>query len=141
MAFGLVLTLIGIGTACFLIYNAAVFALPVACGFWIGFGTLHLGGGPLAGIVLGCIAGGIVFELGKTAFCRSHSTLLRYAVVLVFVVPAMWVGYSAVQQISELLSTSGISRHVLAVVGAVAVGSSAFARLTNVHSTDYQRAV
>jgi hypothetical protein len=129
MVFGVLLTLFGIGAACAFLYKCAVYALPVAVGLWVGFGTMHLGAGPLGGIVLGFLAGGIAFALGQAVFELTRSNLVRYVVAMAFVVPAAYVGYDAALELSALGISSNIWQHLFAVIGSVAVGSTAFLRL------------
>ncbi|MDE2465814.1 MAG: hypothetical protein KGO02_19180, partial [Alphaproteobacteria bacterium] len=92
MAFGLLMTVVGLGALCALLYNCAVYALPVLVGLWVGFGVLHLGGGPLAAFATGCISAGRAFGLCQAIFERARSNALRWVAVIVFVVPAVLVG-------------------------------------------------
>ena len=130
MIFGLLLALIGIGAACALIYRAAVYAVPFATGVWAGFAALHAGSGPLVAIAIGFVTGAIVFGIGQSVWDSSLPKTARYAVVLLFVLPAMWTGYCATQQIAGLVALPFVWNFVLAAIGAVAVGMTAFARLS-----------
>lgn len=130
MVFGLFLALFGIGAFCVLIYKAAVYALPVAVGFWCGFAALHSGSGVVVAFAVGFVAGAIVFGIGRSIWNSRQPRAFRYAVVLLFVVPAVWTGYCATEQLSTLVVPSATWRLALAVVGAMAVGLTAFARLT-----------
>lgn len=130
MVFGLFLALFGIGAFCVLIYKAAVYALPVAVGFWCGFAALHSGSGVVVAFAVGFVAGAIVFGIGQSIWNSRQPRAFRYAVVLLFVVPAVWTGYCATEQLLTLVVPSATWRLALAVVGAMAVGLTAFARLT-----------
>lgn len=130
MIFGLLLAVIGIGAACALIYRAAVYAVPFATGVWAGFAAFHTGSGPLLAIAIGFVTGAIVFGIGQSMWDSSLPKPVRYAVALVFVMPAMWTGYCASQQIAELAALPFVWNFVLAAIGAVAVGTTAFARLS-----------
>jgi hypothetical protein len=130
MVVGLLLAIAGIGAFCVLIYKAAVFALPVAVGFWCGFAALHSGSGVVVAFAVGFVAGAIVFGIAQSVWNSRQPRVFRYAIVLLFVVPAVWSGYCATEQLSALVVPSAIWRAALAVVGAVAVGLTAFARLT-----------
>lgn len=130
MVFGIFLALFGIGVFCVLIYKAAVYALPVAVGFWCGFAALHSGSGVVVAFAIGFVAGAIVFGIGQSIWNTRQPKAFRYAVVLLFVVPAVWTGYCATELLSASVVPSAIWRSVLAVVGAMAVGLTAFARLT-----------
>jgi hypothetical protein len=130
MIFGLLLAVAGIGAACALIYRAAVYAVPFATGVWAGFAALDAGSGPLLAIAIGFVTGAIVFGIGQSVWDSSLPKALRHAVALLFVVPAMWTGYCAAQQIAGLLTLPLAWSFVLAASGAVAVGMTAFARLS-----------
>lgn len=127
--FGLLLVFVGIGAACVLLYNVAVYALPFAIGVWVGFAVLHWGGGPILGIVIGLVAGGMAYGVGEQIFEHSHSVPLRLATAIVFVAPAVYVGYSGTLQLSALAMSSSFWEHVLAVIAAISVGSTTFIRL------------
>lgn len=130
MVFGLFLALFGIGAFCALIYKTAVYALPVAVGFWCGFAALRSGSGAIVAFAVGAVAGGIVFGIGQSIWNSSLPKYLRYAVALLFVVPAVWTGYCAAQQLSTLVVPSVTWQLAVAIVGAIAVGATAFVRLT-----------
>lgn len=129
MVFGLLLTLVGIGALCALLYNAAVYALPVGIGIWVGYELLHWGSNPVAAIFCGFLAVGLAFALGHMILGLSRSNLLRYATVAAFVVPAIVAGYSTALDLSTIGFTSAFLQHVLGVIGAVAVGGTTFVRL------------
>lgn len=130
MVFGLFLALFGIGAFCVLIYKAAIYALPVAVGFWCGFAALHSGGGVVVAFAIGFVAGAIVFGIGQSVWNSRQPKAFRYAVVLLFVVPAVWTGYCATEQLSAFVVPSALWRSALAIVGAITVGLTALARLT-----------
>jgi hypothetical protein len=130
MMFGLFLALFGIGAFCVLIYKAAVYALPVAVGFWCGFAALHSGSGVVVAFAVGFVAGAIVFGIGQSVWNSRQPRVFRYAVVLLFVVPAMWTGYCATEQLSTFVVPSATWRLALAAVGAMAIGLTTFARLS-----------
>lgn len=127
--FGIFLLVVGIGAFCCLLFNTAVYALPFVTGVWVGFHVLDWGAGPILSFVIGCLAGGMTYGAGQIVFERSHSVALRLATAIVFVVPAVYVGYTGTLQLSALAMSSNLWEHVLAVIGAIAVGSTAFTRL------------
>jgi hypothetical protein len=132
MVFGLFLMVFGIGAFCALIYKMAVYALPVMVGFWAAFAALHSGSGPVLGFAIGFVVGAIVFGIGQSIWNSRQPKALRYAVALIFVVPAMLTGYYTTQQISTLVVPSPSWQFVSAIAGAIAVGMTAFVRLTGV---------
>jgi len=128
MAFSIILTILGLGAFCALLYNFAVYALPAFVGFSAGFSAIHSGAG-VGSIVVGFAAGLVVLLAGQVAFAKSRSLLLRWLLVCLFAAPAAWAGYSLVLQLSELGVPSTAWRHVFAAIGAVVIGCTAIARL------------
>ncbi|MBU6445491.1 MAG: hypothetical protein KGR48_16435, partial [Alphaproteobacteria bacterium] len=72
-----------------------------------------------------------VFAIGNLGFHASQSVLGRLAIVALFVLPAAYVGYTGTLEVSALGMTSSIWEHAIAIVGAVAIGGTAFVRLTS----------
>ncbi len=118
----------GIGALCVLLYTCAVYALPVAVGFWAGFWALHTGAG-LGSVLIGLIVGALVFFFGRISLELSRSLLTRSAVILAFVVPAVVAGYSMTFQLSGFFVPSSVWSHIFAVIGGAAVGCATIARL------------
>jgi len=129
MVVGLLLAIAGIGAASALIYKAAVYAVPSAVGIWAGFAAFRTGSGPLLAIAIGFVVGAIVFGVGQSVWDSSLPKTARYAVALLFVLPAMWTGYCATLQVAELVGPADLWAAVPAIIGAVAVGVTAFVRL------------
>ena len=127
--FGIFLLVVGIGAFCVLLFNTAVYALPFVTGVWVGFHVLDWGAGPVIAFVIGFLAGGMTYGVGLIVFERSQSVALRLVTAIIFVVPAVYVGYTGTLQLSALAMSSNLWEHVLAVIGAIAVGSTAFTRL------------
>ncbi|MGO8868993.1 MAG: hypothetical protein ACLQME_21100 [Alphaproteobacteria bacterium] len=128
MAFSIILTILGLGAFCALLYNFAVYALPAFVGFSVGFWAIHSGAG-VGSIVVGFVAGLVVLLTGQVAFAKSRSLLIRWLLVLLFAAPAAWAGYSLVLQLCELSVPSPIWRYLFAAIGAVVTGCTAIARL------------
>jgi hypothetical protein len=129
MVFSLLLMVFGIGALCALMYNAAVYALPGAVGVEVGFWAINSGAGSLGGVVVGLVAGVATFLLGQFVFATTRSDLLRIAVALAFVVPAVIAGYSALLEIAGWGVSSTLWRHIFSIGGAGVVGVTAFIRL------------
>lgn len=125
---GLILIVLGIGALCVLLFNFAVYALPAFVGFSAFFWALHSGAG-IGSPVVGLIAGVTVFILGQAAL-TSHHAWLRLSVVALFVIPAIYAGYSMVLQLAGLGAIpSPLWQQVFAVFGGIAVGGTTLARL------------
>jgi hypothetical protein len=128
MLVSIVSMFVGIGALCLLMYACAIYALPVAIGFWAGFWALNSGAG-IGSIAVGLVAGALVFALGQVVFGTVRSSAVRWAVLLAFLAPALYAGYSMALQLSDIGIASPVWRHVFAVIGAIAVGASTAARL------------
>lgn len=131
MVFGLLMTALGLGAACALLYYSAVFALPVFIGLSVTFWALNAGAG-IASVVIGFAAGVIIFVAGQFALLRSRSLAARWLIAFLFVLPAAIAGYSLVFQLSEFGIPSLVWRHILAIAGAVVIGLAAIAQLGKV---------
>ncbi|MFI5024292.1 MAG: hypothetical protein ACHQRJ_21900 [Alphaproteobacteria bacterium] len=128
MAFSIILTILGLGAFCALLYNFAVYALPAFVGFSVGYWAIHSGAG-VGSIVVGFAAALAVLLAGQVTFAKSRSLPLRWLLVLLFAAPAVWAGYSVVLQLSELGVPSPTWQHVFAVIGAVFISCTAIVRL------------
>jgi len=84
---GIVLSFVGLAYLCWLLFALAVHALPFFAGVTVGLAAYHSGSGPVAAIITGAIAGGIILALGQVAFTRLRSPVMRAALALLFVVP------------------------------------------------------
>ena len=127
----MVFALIAVVLFCVLLYNFAIYALPAAIGVSVGYWAVTTGAGVLGGIVAGLVAGVLVFVIGQAVFSSTRSVMVRSIVAALFVIPALWAGYSLVLQLMAASgTTSGIWRHVLAVLGSAVIGYVSFTRLT-----------
>jgi hypothetical protein len=133
MVFGILMTALGLGAICVLLYYCAVFALPVFFGLSAAFWAMNSGAGT-GSVVVGFAAGTILFVIGQLIFSRNRSLVLRWVVALLFAGPAAIAGYSMVLQLSTFGISSVIWRHVFAVIGACVVGAIAIIRLGNFYA-------
>ncbi len=134
--------LAGISVFCWLLYGVAIYALPFLVGAFVGLRAEEAGAGHLGSIMLGIGAGGLVLIVGRTLFAQARGSVLRTAIALVFAGPAALAGYSATSMLFGLVWTSEGSRQIFAVLGAMAIGATAWQRLAAVlpsASDDNQR--
>jgi hypothetical protein len=129
LALGIVLNIVGLGFFCWVLFALAVYALPLFVGMTAGLYAHESGIGPLGAIALGIVAAALVLVIGQTIFSLARTPILRIAVALMFAVPAALAGYYATFGLSGLTMTSDVWRQVFAVVGAVVIGATAWARL------------
>ena len=128
--FGPLLVIAGICFLCWLLFTLAVFALPFFVGLTVGVWAFHSGAGVIGGILVGLAAGGATFGVGQFALGLVPWTWLRLLIILIFVAPAAVAGYSATYGIAHMAMPSATWQTIFAVVGAIAVGVTAFLRFT-----------
>ena len=133
MVFGILMTALGFGTICALLYYCAVYALPVFIGLSAAFWAMNSGAG-MGSIVIGFCAGLLIFVVGQIAVSGSRSLVLRWTVASLFAGPAAIAGYSIVLQLSTFGIPSVIWQHVFALIGASIMGGIAIVRIGNSHA-------
>lgn len=129
LALGIVLNIIGLGFFCWVMFTLAIYALPLFVGMNAGLYAHESGIGPLGAIGLGIVAAAFVLVIGQTIFWSVRAPILRIATALMFAVPAALAGYYATFGLSGLTMTSDIWRQFFALIGAVVIGATAWARL------------
>jgi len=126
---GIVLTFVGLGYLCWLLFALAVYALPLFVGASLALAAYHGGSGPIAATIVGLIASSITVVTGQLIATRVHSPLIRAAIALVFAVPAAIAGYHAALGLAQLSVPVESWRQVMALIGSIAVASTAWARI------------
>ena len=129
LAIGVVLSVLGLGFFCWLLFTLAVHALPFLAGLTVGIAAFHNGAGVVGALIVGLLAGGATLALGQIAFATVRNPLIRTLIGLLYAVPAAVAGY----QVSFALAAMGMStggwQTAFAVVGAILSGFTAFSRL------------
>ena len=130
LALGLVLNTLGIGLFCWAIFALAVYALPFFVALSIGMMALQNGAGLIGALVVGTAGGALTLVLSQVAVAVTRSLALRIAIATAFAVPAAVAGYHLVFAMSQIGVPSLAWREILASLGAVSVGGTAWTRLT-----------
>jgi hypothetical protein len=128
MIVAIILSFAGLGFLCWLVFNLAVHALPLVAGVTAGLFAYHTGAGPIGAIAIGACAAITTLVIGQFVFAVIRSPLLKTLVAAGFALPAAVAGYHLVLGLSAVGTPSQIWRHVFAMIGAVMVGSTAWAR-------------
>ena len=136
MIFGILLSIAAIGFFCWLIFTLAVFALPLFVGVSAGSWALHTGAGWLGAIIVGTVAAGLTLGVGQMLLVLVRPTWMKLAIALIFVAPAILAGYHAVHGIVKHTMPSETWQIVFSVIGAIAVGVTAFLRVVGMAATD-----
>ena len=127
---GILVSIAAIGAMCWLLFNLAVFALPFFLGLTAGGWAYDTGAGWLGAIVVAFVAAGLTFGLGQLLLATVRPTWARLLIAVAFVAPAVVAGFHATHGIVKHTMPSETWQVAFSVIGAVAVGIVAFARIT-----------
>ena len=127
---GIIFSVFGIGFFCWLLFTLAVYALPFFAGMTAGLAAFHTGAGVIGALIVGVLAGGATLAIGQIVFAMVRSPLIRAVIALLYAVPATIAGYHATLGLAHIGVPSEAWREVFAVIGAVLVGGTAWARMS-----------
>lgn len=123
-------SLAAIGMLCWLLFTLAVFALPALAGITAGVWAHQTGAGILGAIAIGLIAAGGTLIIGQLLLAVRRPMWLKILVALAFVAPAAIAGFHATHGIVMHTMPSETWQIVFSVIGGVAVGITAFVKMT-----------
>ena len=132
---GIILSFIALGFFCRLLFLLAVHALPVLAGATTALFAYDTGAGAIGAVLVGMIVGMVTLVGGQIAVAAVHSSLIRAAIALLFVVPAAIAGYNATRGLLHISVLAEGWRDALALIGAIIVGTAAWTRITPVAPT------
>ncbi len=132
---GILLSIAAIGFSCWLLFTLAVFALPFFAGVSAGVWAYHTGAGWLGAILIGIVAAGLTLGVGQVLLMMVRPLWARLLIALVFVAPAVIAGYHATHGIVKHTMPSETWQLIFSVIGAIAVGVAAFARVAGMAAT------
>ncbi|ACV75873.1 conserved hypothetical protein [Zymomonas mobilis subsp. mobilis NCIMB 11163] len=132
---GIIVSIAAIGTMCWLLFNLAVFALPFFIGLNAGIWAYGTGADWLGGILIGLIAAGLTVAVGQGLLMLVRPIWARLLIALTFVAPAGVAGFYATLGIVKHMMPSETWQIIFSVVGAVAVGVTAFLRVAGMAAT------
>ena len=132
---GILLSIAAIGFFCWLLFTLAVFALPFFAGITAGAWAFDTGAGWLGAILVGVVAAGVTLGVGQVLLGIIRPLWARMLIGLAFVTPAAIAGYHATHGIVKHTMPSETWQLVFSVIGAIAVGITAFARVTAMAAT------
>jgi hypothetical protein len=131
---GILLNIVGLGIFCWALFALATHALPFFVSMTVGIYSFQVGAGSFGAIVVGLVAGSTTFVAGQFAFSVARSPIVRLLVGLLFALPAARAGYDVTLAFAHIGALSEWWREVFAVVGAITVGGTAWARMSIVRS-------
>lgn len=119
-----------IGFLCWLLFTMAVFALPLFVGVSVGNWAYHTGAGWLGAAVIGLVSAGATLGLAQLLIGTVRPLWARLAIATAFVAPAAIAGYYATFGIVKHTMPSETWQIACSIIGAIAVASTAFVRVT-----------
>ena len=129
MILGVLFSLTGICLLIALMFNMAIYALPLFAGVTAGRFAYDTGAGWLGAILIGLPAAIATLGVGQLILAVTKSNLLRLGIAVAFAAPAAFAGYHVVLGLSRIGGAHGIWQPILAGVGAVIIAGAALVRL------------
>lgn len=128
---GILVSIAAIGTMCWLLFNLAVFVLPFLIGLNAGIWAYGTGAGWLGSVLIGLIAAGLTLAVGQGLLMLVRPIWARLLIALAFVAPAGIAGFYATFGIVKHMMPSETWQLIFSVIGAIAVGVTAFLRVAS----------
>ncbi len=129
MVLGIIFSLLGIGLLIALMFQMAIFALPLFIGVTAGRFAFQTGAGVVGAIAVGLVAAVAAFGIARLVLAVSRSTALRLAIAAAFAAPAAFAGYHVVLGLSRIGGAHGLWQPIFAGIGAVIIAGAALAQL------------
>lgn len=126
-----ILSVIGLGFLCWLLFSLAVYALPFFVAVTVGHYAFENGAGPIGTIGVALFAGAAALVLGQLAFATIRSPIIRLALRALYALPAGLAGFHAVKGLSEAGGAGETWTFAFASVGAIIVAATAWARIAS----------
>jgi len=127
---GVLLNVIGLGIFCWALFALAIHALPFFVGMTVGIYSFQAGAGPFGAILVGFITAGFALVVAQYAFTVVRSPIIRLLIRLLFAVPAARAGYDVTLSLAHFGIPQEWWRESFAMFGAIAVGCTAWARVS-----------
>lgn len=125
---GVVFSVLAVGFGCWLLFNLAVYALPLFAGAAIGTLAHNTGASWSGAMIIGLVATGLTFGIGKVLLGVARPTWARLVFVLIFTTPAAVAGYYATLGVVKVIVPSEPWQILFSLFGAVAIAATAFMR-------------
>ena len=122
-------SLAAIALLCWLLFTLALFALPAFVGLSAGAWAYGTGAGIPGAILVGVVAAAATFAAGQILITFARPMWLKLTVAVIFVAPAAVAGFHATHGIVKHLMPSDAWQIAFSVIGAIAVGITAFNRV------------
>ena len=124
-----IFSLTGIGLLIALMFNMAIFALPLFAGVKAGRFAFDTGAGWLGAPLVGLVAAALTLGVAQLVLAVSRSTAIQLAIAVLFAAPAAVAAYHVVLGLSRIGGAHGPWQPVFASIGALFVAGAALTRL------------
>ena len=129
MIMSTILSLLGLGVICWVLFNLAVYALPFFVAVTVGH-TLYTWEVDLMGAIAAAfIAGAATLIFGQIAFATIRSTPVRLTLGAIYALPAGIASFHAIKGLSGMGGAGETWTLVFAGIGAVVIGVTAWGRV------------
>ena len=129
MIISTILSLLGLGVICWVLFSLAVYALPFFVAVTVGH-ALYTSEVDLIGTIASAFfAGAATLILGQIAFATIRSMPIRLALGALYALPAGIAGFHAIKGLSGMGGAGETWTLVFAGIGAVIIGVTAWARV------------
>ena len=132
------LSVVGLGFLCWLLFSLAVYALPFFVAVTVGYYAFENGAGPIIAIAVALFAGAVALILGQVAFATIRSPTIRLAIGALYALPAGLAGFHAVKGLSEIGGAGEAWTLIFASIGAIIVGATAWVRIASLAGSETQ---
>ncbi len=129
MALGIIFSLLGIGILIAIMFQMAIFALPLFIAVTAGRFAYETGAGVVSAFVVGLIAAAVAFSIAQIVLATTRSTAVRLIIAFAFAAPAAFAGYHVVLGLSHIGGAHGLWQPIFAGTGAVVIAGASLARL------------
>lgn len=129
MIISTILSLLGLGVICWVLFSLAVYALPFFVAVTVGHTLYTLEVGLIGAIAGAFFTGAATLILGQIAFATIRSMPIRLALGVLYALPAGIAGFHAIKGLSGMGGAGETWTLVFAAIGAVIVGFTAWARV------------
>jgi hypothetical protein len=136
---GIVLAFVGLAYLCWLLFALAVYALPLFTAVAVGLAAYCSGSGPIGAMILAAAAGSVTLLVGRLAFARFRSPLIRASIAFVFVLPAAVAGFHAALGLAHVMVPAEGWHRLIAVAGGILVSAIAWTRVAFFARPDARR--
>ena len=129
MIISTILSLLGLGVICWVLFNLAVYALPFFVAVTVGHALYTSEVGLIGAIAAAFFAGAATLVLGQIAFATIRSMPIRLALGALYALPAGIAGFHVIKSLSGMGGAGETWTLVFASIGAFIVGVTAWARV------------